>query len=190
MSLVSFVKVRDNQINSLKQAILESLDLIDYSFPEETKNVVIKPNMCYYWDYSTGQTTDPKFVAALIDLVREKISPDTDISIVESDASAMKCKHAFKFLGYEKMAEEYHVNLVNLSEVESKLVKVELENQSFKFMVPKVIKNADLRINVPKIKYLELSKITCALKNIYGCNPCPKKFKYHPETRRDHSCLK
>lgn len=179
MSLVSFVKVTHKHHDQLKQAIAESLNLIHYHLSSKLENIVIKPNMCYYWDYSTGQTTDPEFIAALIDVLREQISPDINISIVESDASAMKCKHAFKFLRYEKMAEEYHVNLVNLSEVESKLVKVELENQSFKFMVPKIINDADLRINVPKIKYMKSSKITCALKNIYGCNPYPKKFKYH-----------
>jgi len=106
-----------------------------------------------------------------------------DISIVESDASAMKCKHAFKFLGYEKIAKEHHVNLVNLSEAEAEPVKVEVANQSFDFMVPKIIKNADLRISIPKIKYMELTKISCALKNIYGCNPYPKKFKYHPKLK-------
>jgi len=179
MSLVSLVKIREDTINSIKQAILKSLNLIAYSFEKDAKNVLIKPNMCYYWDYSTGQTTDPKFVAAIIEILREKISPEVDISIVESDASAMKCKHAFKFLGYEKIAEQYHVKLVNLSEVEAEPVKVKVRDQNFNFMVPQIIKDADLRINIPKIKYMPLTKISCALKNIYGCNPYPKKFKYH-----------
>jgi uncharacterized protein (DUF362 family) len=46
-------------------------------------------------------------------------------------------------------------------------------------MIPQIIKNADLRINIPKMKYMGLTKISCALKNIYGCNPYPKKFEYH-----------
>ena len=47
-------------------------------------------------------------------------------------------------------------------------------------MVPRVIRDADLKINIPKIKYtFEKIKLTCALKNIFGCNPYPKKFKYH-----------
>jgi len=177
MSLVSFVQLEESNI---KKAIEDSLNLIDYQFKKDIQKVAIKPNMCYYWDYTTGQTTDPKFVAALIDVIRDQISPDVTISIVEADASAMKCKQAFKFLGYEKLAKEYHVNLVNLSEVEAEPVKVEAGNRSFNFMVPKIIQNADLRISLPKIKYMELSKISCALKNIYGCNPYPKKFKYHP----------
>lgn len=178
MSLVSFVKVEKEA--EIKKGILGALDLIQYKLPTNIKSVVIKPNMCYYWDYTTGQTTDPKFVAALIDLIREKISPDTDISIVESDASAMKCKYAFKMLGYEKLSQNHDVNLVNLSQDKCDDVEVTVGNQSFRLMVPWTIRDADLKINLPKIKYtLEKIKLTCALKNIFGCNPYPKKFKYH-----------
>jgi uncharacterized protein (DUF362 family) len=180
MSLISFAKIRANTTDSIKQAILESLDLIGYVFPEEAKNVVIKPNMCYYWDYSTGQTTDPRFVAALISLIREKIASTTNISIVESDASAMKCKHAFKMLGYEKLSEEYNVKLINLSEDKSAPLDSKAGEHSFRLMVPQTILEADLKINIPKIKYsMKKIKLTCALKNIFGCNPYPKKFKYH-----------
>jgi uncharacterized protein (DUF362 family) len=136
--------------------------------------------MCYYWDYSTGQTTDPKFVAAVIDVLCEQISPDIKISIVESDASAMKCKYAFKMLGYEELAQNYNVKLINLSEDKCNTVEATAGGQSFRFMIPQTIQNADLKINIPKIKYtMEKIKITCALKNIFGCNPYPKKFKYH-----------
>lgn len=178
MSLVSLVKIKNSYI---AKAIEEFLNLIDYKIPENIKNIVIKPNLCYYWEYSTGQTTDPKFTAALINLIRNKTSPSVNISIVESDASAMKCKYAFKILGYEKLANNYKVKLVNLREDPYKTVNVTAGKYSFKIMVPKTIQEADLRINVPKIKYsIEKIKITCALKNIFGCNPYPKKYRYHP----------
>jgi len=180
MSLVSFAKVQSEKNHSIRQAILNSLDLIQYQFSRDVRNVVIKPNMCYYWDHSTGLTTDPKFVATLVDVIRDQVSPDINISIVESDASAMKCKYAFKILGYEKMAQRCKVALVNLSEDKSERVKkVVAGGQTFSFMLPKTIQNADLRVNVPKIKYMDGTKITCALKNIYGCNPYPEKFRYH-----------
>jgi len=178
VSLVSLVKIE--QTHQLKQAILDSLSLINYSFPRNLKNVVIKPNMCYYWDHTTGQTTDPKFVATLIDLIREEISSDITISVVESDATAMKCKYAFKMLGYEKMAQNCDVELVNLSEDKSNTIEVSAGNKSFKLMIPQTIQEADLLINIPKIKYtMDPIKLTCALKNIFGCNPYPTKFKYH-----------
>ena len=180
MSLVSFVRIRRNTIASMKQAIRESLDLINYSFNKEVKKIAIKPNMCYYWDYSTGQTTDPRFTAALIELLRERLSPDIDIAIVESDASAMKCKHVFKILGYEKLRDNYDVRLVNLSEDKCERADVNVAGESFRLMIPQTIQDADLRINIPKIKYtVDKINITCALKNIFGCNPYPKKFRYH-----------
>ncbi len=178
MSLIGLVECKERHIDLIKEAIREAVRLIGYSFPK-AKSVVIKPNMCYYWDYSTGQTTDPNFVAALIDLLREEISSNLNISVVESDASAMKCKYAFKYLGYERLAKRYDVSLVNLSEVESEKVKVKVQDENFEFLLPKIIKDADLRIDVPKMKYMYFTKISCALKNIFGCNPYPKKFKYH-----------
>lgn len=180
MSLVGFDRVAQPSHIQLKRGILRSLDLISYNLPSYIRSIVIKPNMCYYWDYSTGQTTDPKFVAALVDVIRDQISHDVSISIVESDASAMKCKHAFRLLGYEKLSKHCNVKLVNLSEDMCNLVKVAVGNQLFRLMVPQTIQNADLRINVTKLKYsLRNIKITCALKNIFGCNPYPKKFRYH-----------
>jgi len=135
--------------------------------------------MCYYWDYTTGHTTDPRFVGALIDTIRERVSTDVNISIVESDASAMKCRYAFKMLGYEKLAQQYKVNLVNLAVDESEEVRTKVAGQLFRLRVPRTIQNADLKINVPKIKYMAHVKFTCALKNIYGCNPYPNKFRFH-----------
>ena len=176
MNLVSFIKA---ETSNVKKSIEDSLDLIHYQLPKNIRNIVIKPNMCYYWDYSTGQTTDPKFIAALINVIRDQISPDVNISIVESDASAMRCKYAFKILGYEKMAQHQNVTLVNLSQNKSKRASVSVEGQPFHFMIPQTIQNADLRINVPKIKYMVKTKISCSLKNIFGCNPYPNKFKYH-----------
>jgi len=178
LSSVSFVKLRSQ--NQLQQAILNSLDLIRFSFPYNPERVVIKPNMCYYWDYSTGQTTDPRFVGALIDVIRDKTTSNVEISIVESDASAMRCKYVFKMLGYEQLAKNRNVRLVNLSEDSFETVQVKAGKQSFKLPVAKTILQADFKINVPKIKYTsDPIKLTCALKNIFGCIPFPRKSRYH-----------
>ena len=165
----------------MERAISRSLDLINCAFDRSVANIVIKPNLCYYWDWTTGQTTDPRFVGALINLIRKRISSNVDISIVESDASAMKCKYAYRFLGFEKLAKEYGVRLVNLSEDSFVTKNVTVGANSFDIMVPQSIQKADLKISISKIKYtMEPIKLTCALKNMYGCNPYQKKFEYHP----------
>lgn len=177
MSLVGFVKIKKN---AFADAVATSLDLINYRFPGDVESVVIKPNMCYYLHYSTGQTTDPAFIGALVDVLRQMIESDVKISIVESDASAMKCRHVFKFLGYDTLAKKYNVDLINLSEEKFEDVKVKAGNYSFRLTIPRIIQNADLRINVPKLKYsIKELGITCAMKNLYGCTSYPKKYKLH-----------
>jgi uncharacterized protein (DUF362 family) len=182
MSMVSLAKIPPGIDTPHKQAIMQSLSLINYHFDQGQKKIVIKPNLCYYWDWTTGQTTEPQFVTALIDLIREQISAKAEIAIVESDASAMRCKYAFKMLGYEKLAKEKNVRLVNLSDQESEIVEIPCNNKNYKFNVPTIIKNADLKINIAHIKYtVNPIQLTCALKNIYGCNPFRNKFKYHSD---------
>ncbi len=176
MSTVSFVKVLSP--DHVKEAIQNSLDLIEFGSSNCLRKVVIKPNMCYYWDFSTGYTTDPKFVGAIVEVIRD-ISPTSEISIVEADASAMKCRYAFKMLGYEKLAHEYSVNLVNLAEDKTENVQVSVGGHEFNLLLPNTIRDADLRINVPKPKFMDQTTITCALKNVFGCNPEPLKYKLH-----------
>lgn len=178
MSYVSCCKAKN--INDLKKTLLNSLNLIHFNFSKKIKNVVLKPNLCYYWDYTTGETTDPRIIASIINLLREQISSNIKISIIESDASAMKCKYSFKILGYEKLAKNLNVELINLTKEKSKKVKINVNNKKFVFKIPEIISNSDLKINIPKIKYSSPEiKMTCALKNIFGCIPYPYKYKYH-----------
>jgi uncharacterized protein (DUF362 family) len=135
--------------------------------------------MCYYYHPSTGEVTDPRFVGALIDVFRKNFLGNPDIFIVESDASAMKCKYVFKMLGYDKIAEEKNVKLINLSNEKNAIVEVKVNDWYFKFCIPEILNQSDLIVNVPKMKYMDDVIITCALKNMYGCNAYPKKSIYH-----------
>lgn len=189
MSLVSSVRVAKAEVNYLAKAIDRSLDLISFNFDKSAKKAVIKPNLCYYSDYSTGRTTNPLFVSAVIDMLRERISSDLQISIVESDATAMKCKHVFRFLGYDNMAKEKRVSLVNLTADKFEEFEVGTAKKSFRFKLPETIARADLLVNAPVIKLHDLTGISCALKNVYGCNPYPKKVRYHPYLDEAIVCL-
>ncbi len=181
MSYISLVKIPAETDAPFKESIAQALELINYRFKERTRRVVIKPNLCYYWDCTTGQTTTPAFVAALIDLIRENLG-DVEIAVVESDASAMRCKYAFRMLGYERLAAEKGVRLVNLSEDQANSTEVTCNGNKYTFNIPKTIQEADLKINIAHIKYtVDPIKLTCTLKNIFGCNPYQKKFKYHSD---------
>ena len=179
MSSVSFVHASNSIDESVRVAIEKSISLINFNFNRTIRQIAIKPNMCYYYHPSTGEVTDPRFVGILIDVLRQNIASDPEISIVESDASALKCKYAFKMFKYDKLAEEKGVKLINLCQEKSKQMEVEINGHPLKFSIPELLLNCDLLVNVPKIKYMPSVSLTCALKNIFGCNAVQKKSVYH-----------
>jgi uncharacterized protein (DUF362 family) len=166
----------DEKINS---AVKQAIDALNFNFDNKIQNVIIKPNLCYYWDYSTGQTTDGRVVSAVIDYVRRKVGNDVDITVAEADASAMKTKFSFKILGYDKLCQKKEVNLKNLSEGKVVDVKVNVRKKEFVLPINEVLLNADLIINIPKLKTHTFVGITCALKNMFGAISKPRKFSYH-----------
>jgi len=178
-SVVSLVRARGS-LEDIRDSISEALNLIDFKLTGSVKSVAIKPNLAYYWDAATGYTIDPRVVAAIIDIVREKCGEDVDIKVVEADASAMRTKYAFKVLGYEKLAEEKKVALLNLSKDVLQEKTVQVDKREITFKVPGLLLDSDLFINVPKLKLMRIVKITCAMKNIFGCIGKPRKIVYHP----------
>ena len=170
----------------IRDAVFRALDLIGFEPPRPAETVAIKPNLRFYWDYSTGETTDPRVVAAVIDYVRERWNPRARIAVVEADASAMRTRHAFPMLHYDRLAAEKQVELVNLSAGETCAREVAVGKRKFAFPLPKMLFDTDLFINCPKFKVGPYASgnalhITCALKNLFGCIAKPRKVGYHPQ---------
>lgn len=92
----------------------------------------------------------------------------------------MRTKYAFKCLGYENLSLEKKVELFNLSNDVLVEKTVTVGKQKISFQTPQQLLDCDLFINVPKLKYMRETKITCAMKNVFGCIGYPRKAKYHP----------
>lgn len=159
--------------------VQKAFDLLEYDFDAKIKSVVIKPNLCYYWDYSTGETTDPRVVSAVIDCLRSKLGSGTNISVAEADASAMMTKFAFSVLGYDKLCQKKNVNLVNLCQGHTRDVPVKVGEKEFSLPINEILLDADLIVNIPKLKTHNFVGITCALKNMFGAISKPRKYSYH-----------
>ena len=143
------------------------------------RNVIIKPNLCYYWNASTGETTDGRVVCSVIRYLRDRISDGVNITVAEADASAMRTKYAFKILGYEALCKSEDVSLINLSEgaVSQRTATVGASELTLPFN--EVLLNTDLVVNVPKLKTHNFVGMTCAMKNIFGAISKPRKYDYH-----------
>jgi uncharacterized protein (DUF362 family) len=164
--------------SEIDSAVAKAIDSLAHDF-SGINNVVIKPNLCYYWNASTGETTDGRVVCSVIKYVREKIGSDVNITVAEADASAMRTKFAFSILGYDELCQKNNVALKNLSEgdVVEKTVKVGKTYVTLPFN--EILLNADLIINVPKLKTHNFIGVTCAMKNIFGSISKPRKYTYH-----------
>lgn len=181
---VSLARTTSFDVKGIQDATYRALDMVCHKPSEDVRRFVIKPNLCYYWDHSTGETTDPRLVSSVIDYIREKWCKSAEIAVVESDASAMKAKHAFQMLGYEELAEEKSVDLVNLSEEETCEQDVVVGKHKFSLPLSRSVLDADFLINVPKMKVGPFAggqclHITCSLKNLFGCISKPRKVEYH-----------
>jgi uncharacterized protein (DUF362 family) len=174
---VSLVKTKDKA--DLKDTVAEALQMIDFKAPNHVNNVALKVNLCYYWNASTGYTTDPVLVGAIIDYLREAYGKDINISVVEADASAMQTKYAFQLLGYNKLAKQKNVKMVNLCQDTIEERTVEVNEKQITLKVPQMLLTSDLFINVPKLKVMREVHITCAMKNLFGAIAYPRKVVYH-----------
>jgi uncharacterized protein (DUF362 family) len=141
--------------------------------------ILIKPNLMYYWDASTGETTDPRVVSAIVDKIIDLLGRDINIKIIESDASAMRTKHAFNVLGYKDLLSD-NVELFNLSKGEHLTETITVKGSPVKIKINRILRDGHYLINVPKIKLHRNPPIlTCALKNNFGLISTPYKHQYH-----------
>jgi uncharacterized protein (DUF362 family) len=182
-NLVSLVDTSKRE--ELTESILEALRLIHFDFNKQYKKVAIKTNLCYYWKSTTGETTDPKVIEAIIDIFKSYFATE-EIYIVESDATVMKTNHAFKMLDYEKLSLKTGAKLINLCDevlipVENSRHKSDLHNL---IKIPEILTKVDIFISVPKLKVHAITGLTCSLKNQFGCIPFQRKVVFHKDLHR------
>jgi uncharacterized protein (DUF362 family) len=142
-------------------------------------NVVIKINLCDFRLPETGAVTHPIFLDAALNYLRSNFE-GLNIFVVESDASTARPDLLIKWLGFNSILEKNGAKYVNLSKTQS--YKKRIRGRYFQEMdVPAIIEDANYFISMAKLKTAMLTKITCCLKNQFGCIPYSRKVKFHPK---------
>lgn len=175
----TIISISKCEKDNVRDAVFDAIGKTDFK-QKKIQSVIIKPNLCYYWDSSIGETTDKRVVAAIIDYIREFCNPNADIRKAEADATAMKTRHVFKMLGYDQLAIEKKVELFNLCDDEFEEIEIKIKNGSLRIPIPISMLNSDLIINEPKLKVPRRIQLTCAMKNLFGRIQIQIKAKYHP----------
>jgi uncharacterized protein (DUF362 family) len=145
--------------------------------PNISDQVCIKINLCDCRTPETGAVTDPHFLEAFLLYLHENFKLES-IYVAESDATVARADLLMKWLGHDKILRKFNATWVNLSKAPTR--PVDIQGRHFKQVdVPELLLDSYL-ISMAKLKTHILTTISCALKNIYGGLPRPRKIVYHP----------
>jgi uncharacterized protein (DUF362 family)/NAD-dependent dihydropyrimidine dehydrogenase PreA subunit len=144
------------------------------SFVQPGQSVLIKPNMLTDRDPSLAVTTHPKVVRAIIRLLKKQGAKP---SVADSPASAEKLEKVWETTGFESLCKEEDVPLLNLEKSGSKTFSTDVGTYS----IASPLLDADVVINVPKVKTHCLTTLTAAVKNMYGIIPGYQKAQLHKQ---------
>jgi len=140
---------------------------------EEVQFALIKPNICGRFHPSLD----------LLSSIVEYLLPNAKLVVIgETGTIVCEPNNRFEKLGVASMLERFgsRVQTVDLSNGELIEVQVPHPHAVNKFVLPKKVLESDLIVNVPKVGTLPTTRLTCALKNLYGLLPQKRKYYlYH-----------
>lgn len=147
--------------------------------------VLIKPNVVFAnKKYSMHAFTHPDLVGLVANRVR-KFPGIASLDIGESGAFAVPARMNFKESGFYEMGRRYDVPITDFDE--DKYVKTSLERAQLHktLLVPRLIREADFKVWMPKLKYHICCEITNALKLNIGCLLHKERMLYHDDRLND-----
>lgn len=139
--------------------------------------ILLKPNVGCLARPEEAANTDPRVVRALIHLLRQ--AGLENIVIAESSIVGVDTQSCFDASGFTAMAAEEDVPLIDLKKEE--VVEAALNNGLVlkRIRVYRRAMDADLIINLPKLKTITAVPISLGMKNLKGLIPDSEKRRFH-----------
>lgn len=139
------------------------------------KRVAVKPNLVMSKSPEYGATTHPLFLSAVISALRELGA--SDIIVAESSGgpyTEATIRAHYKNCG---ITDACGAPLNYSTAAEAVMYTEGITCKRFNIIKP--IVDADVVVNVCKLKTHQLTKLTCAVKNLFGVIPGIEKFEMH-----------
>lgn len=172
-------RCKDYQVEVVKKEIESSIDLLGgiHEFITPGMKVALKPNLLTKKSPNEAVTTHPAVVEALAQLVKQAGAYPVIIDSPGGPEMKTRLSAIYKTTGMELVKERTGAGLLYSSE------KIEIQftggSQYRKFWILEAVLNADLVINIPKLKTHSLTMMTCGVKNLFGVIPGLLKGEYH-----------
>ena len=171
---VSITKCSSYNLEEVQKAVVECVDAIGASsIIKPGDKVLIKPNMLQGKSPDEAITTHPSVVEAVVNMVKDAGAIPM---IGDSPGGPARGMESFwDVTGFLDVSERTNAKLVNFEKTGS----YEMTRNNINYRIAKKVIDADLVINLPKIKTHGLTIFTCAVKNMYGVVPGLIKTEYH-----------
>jgi len=146
---------------------------LEEMLPGKTAKIAVKPNLVTPAPAKFGGTTHPEVVAGIIEFLQER--GYGNIVIAEGSWVGDRTAEAFDYCGYNSLAAEYGVELLDMQKQKG----VSVDCGGMELEICSCVKDWDFLINVPVLKGHCQTHITCALKNMKGLIPNTEKRRFH-----------
>ncbi len=147
------------------------------AFVQPGQSALIKPNLLTDRPPEQAVTTHPELVRTVIRALK---AIGARPFVADSPNSVAKLERVWDRTGFAALCQEEDVALVNLE----KAGAVRMRHGEFSFSIAKPILEADVVVNMPKVKTHVLTILTAGIKNMYGAVPGYEKTRLHKQYPR------
>jgi uncharacterized protein (DUF362 family)/Pyruvate/2-oxoacid:ferredoxin oxidoreductase delta subunit len=170
-STVAVIRCSDYGDN-LEAAVERVFALVGGAENLPKKRVLLKPNLLTDRRPEQAVTTHPEIVRHVMRWLKRR---DAEVSVGDSPASTANLKNVWQLSGIGAVCAEEGVPLISFEQAGARL----FEQDGFSFSVAHPVLDADIVVNLPKVKSHSLTMLTAAVKNIYGVLPGYSKTMNH-----------
>jgi len=153
-------------------------------FIRPNMNILIKPNLCSPLPADKHATTHPLFVKALIRII-QRVGGNVFIGENSGGSIADCTQVAMERSGIEEVIRTTSAVWVNFQDGDWKEVEIRQGKYLHSILVPAALDKMDLIVNAPKFKTHNLTILSGAVKNMFGCVHTDIRKKVHREFRDD-----
>ncbi|HDN58967.1 MAG TPA: DUF362 domain-containing protein [Candidatus Marinimicrobia bacterium] len=174
-SRVVVLRCEDYDYLRVKRTIEKGLELLGGAgkFVEKGERILLKPNLLKASPPEKGVTTHPSVFRAVAEVLKDK-----GVKLAFGDSPGfVKPYRAAEKAGLVKIAKELDIEFADFENGQP--VYFSRGRQNKNFTIATGVLESDGVISLPKFKTHQLTGITCAVKNQFGCIPGILKPEFH-----------
>ncbi len=176
MQYVSIIKIKND--NEIEKAVEHAIKLIGgiNKFIKKGEKVLIKPNVCSEKKFTTGITTHPKVIRAV---VKQVLKAGAKPIVGESSIIGHSTMKSFEISGIKDALKGLKVKIIDLNTLKSRRVKIPNAIRKKEITVSEGAVKVDRIISIPVLKTHMKTLVSLSLKNMKGIEYGREKTNNH-----------